>query len=89
MNFTAEGSAVEDQNLLRLHHGQQSLTLYTGITNSIYRRALQHKRGEIDSFTKKYNINRLVYYEVFYYVGNAPNRFIVKAELVGPEVAGQ
>ena len=71
MNFTAEGSAVEDQNLLRLHHGQQSLTLYTGITNSIYRRALQHKRGEIDSFTKKYNINRLVYYEVFYYVGNA------------------
>jgi len=25
----------------------------------------------------------------FYYVGNAPNRFIVKADLVGPEVAGQ
>jgi putative endonuclease len=45
--------------------------LYTGITNSIHRRALQHKRGEIEGFTKRYKINRLVYYEVFHRVGNA------------------
>ena len=49
----------------------RSLNLYTGITNSIYRRALQHKRGEVDGFTRRYNINRLVYYEVFHQVGNA------------------
>lgn len=49
----------------------RSLTLYTGITNSIYRRALQHKGGEVDGFTKRYNINRLVYCEVFHQVGNA------------------
>jgi putative endonuclease len=49
----------------------RSLTLYTGITNSIYRRALQHKSGEIDGFTKRYNINRLVYYEVFHHIGAA------------------
>ena len=49
----------------------RSLNLYTGITNSIYRRALQHKRGETDAFTKRYNINRLVYYEIFHQVGNA------------------
>ena len=49
----------------------RSLNLYTGITSSIYRRALQHKRGEVDEFTKKYNIDRLVYYEVFHDVGNA------------------
>jgi putative endonuclease len=49
----------------------RSLNLYTGITNSIYRRALQHKRGEIDGFTKRYKINRLVYYEIFHQVGNA------------------
>jgi putative endonuclease len=46
----------------------RSLNLYTGITNSIYRRALQHKRGEIGGFTKRYNINRLVYYEIFHHV---------------------
>jgi len=49
----------------------RSLTLYTGVTDSIYRRALEHKSGKIDGFTKKYNINRLVYYETFRYIGNA------------------
>jgi len=49
----------------------RSLNLYTGVTNSIYQRALQHKKGEIDGFTKKYNINRLVCYEVFEHIGNA------------------
>jgi putative endonuclease len=48
-----------------------SLTLYTGVTGSIYNRALQHKAGEVEGFTKKYHINRLVYYETFKYVNNA------------------
>ncbi len=43
----------------------RSGTLYIGITNSIYRRALQHKRGEIEGFAAKYACNRLVYYEGF------------------------
>ena len=33
--------------------------------------ALQHKSGEVDGFTKRYHINRLVYYESFKYIGNA------------------
>ena len=49
----------------------RSLNLYTGITDDIFRRALQHKSGEIEGFTKRYNINRLVYYETFRYVNNA------------------
>jgi putative endonuclease len=49
----------------------RSLNLYTGVTNSVYQRALQHKSGQIDGFTKKYNINRLVYYEMFMHIGNA------------------
>jgi putative endonuclease len=40
-------------------------TLYIGMTNSIYRRALQHKRGEIEGFSSKYHCNRLVYYQSF------------------------
>lgn len=47
------------------------LNLYTGVTNSVYQRALQHKSGDIDGFTKKYHINRLVYYEMFEHIGNA------------------
>jgi putative endonuclease len=44
-------------------------TLY--VTNSIYQRVLQHQEGVADGFTKKYGVNKLVYFEVFHYVGNA------------------
>jgi putative endonuclease len=43
----------------------RSGTLYIGMTNSIYRRALQHKRGEIEGFASMYHCDRLVYYESF------------------------
>ena len=49
----------------------RSLTLYTGVTDNIFRRALEHKRGVMEGFTKRYNINRLVYYETFKYINNA------------------
>jgi len=38
--------------------------LYTGMTNSLERRIWEHKHHEIDGFTKKYNCDRLVYYEI-------------------------
>ena len=52
----------------------RSLNLYTGVTDNIYRRAPEHKGGSIEGFTKRYNINRLVYYETFKYVNNAIGR---------------
>jgi putative endonuclease len=38
-------------------------TLYTGITNNLTRRAFEHKEGINEGFTKKYHVNRLVYFE--------------------------
>jgi putative endonuclease len=38
--------------------------LYTGVTNDLKRRVYQHKNGEGGVFTKRYNVNKLVYYEV-------------------------
>jgi len=49
----------------------RSLNLYTGVTGDIYHRALDHKEGRIEGFTRRYNINRLVYLETFQYVNNA------------------
>jgi putative endonuclease len=40
-------------------------TLYTGVTNDLARRAYQHKQGLGGGFTSKYNVTKLVYYEVF------------------------
>jgi len=38
--------------------------LYTGVTNNLKRRAYQHKHGEGGKFTSRYNVTKLVYYEV-------------------------
>ena len=42
----------------------RSRTLYTGVTSNLERRVLQHRRKLLPGFTARYNINRLVYYEV-------------------------
>ena len=39
--------------------------LYIGMTNNLKRRVYQHKEKQIDGFTKKYNVTKLVYYEVY------------------------
>ena len=44
---------------------KNNTVLYTGITNSIRRRVYQHKQKLVDGFTRKYNVVKLVYYEVF------------------------
>jgi len=38
-------------------------TLYTGVTNNLYRRVYEHKEKLVPGFTKRYNINYLVYVE--------------------------
>ena len=37
--------------------------LYVGVTNNLERRLYEHKRGIIEGYTKKYQLNRLLYYE--------------------------
>ena len=39
--------------------------LYTGVTSDLVGRVWQHREGERNGFTKKYKVNRLVYYEAF------------------------
>ena len=38
--------------------------LYTGVTGDIERRVLEHKSKTFKGFTKRYNVDKLVYYEV-------------------------
>ncbi len=49
--------------------------LYTGVTNNLYKRLQQHKtRSDPKSFTAKYNVEFLVYYEKFGWIHEAIER---------------
>jgi putative endonuclease len=49
----------------------RSGTLYVGVTNNLRKIVHQHKNGLIEGFTKKYNIDRLMYFETFSDVSTA------------------
>ena len=49
-------------------------TLYIGLTNDLIRRVAEHKMKSVDSFTKKYEVARLVYFEQFDDAENAIRR---------------
>ena len=51
--------------------GKGDTVIYTGVTNDLKRRVYEHKEKLVDGFAKKYNIAKLVYYEVFEDVENA------------------
>ena len=74
MNFIERDLQLREYKYYVYIMASRSLNLYTGVTNSIFRRTLQHKRGDVEGFTKRYNINRLVYYEVFHHIGNGIRR---------------
>jgi putative endonuclease len=44
--------------------------LYVGVTNDLKRRCYEHKQRSIKGFTKKYNIDKLIYFEEFDLIGS-------------------
>ncbi|MAF25470.1 hypothetical protein CL634_07860 [bacterium] len=48
--------------------------IYVGVTGNLDVRMAQHKSREVNGFTSKYFIDRLVYYETFQYVYDAIER---------------
>lgn len=45
--------------------------LYTGVTNNLIRRIYEHKNKLLDGFTKKYNVDRLIYFEAYSEINDA------------------
>ena len=44
---------------------QKNGTLYVGVTNNLARRIAEHKAKLVPGFTRKYGVDRLVYFEAF------------------------
>ncbi len=49
-------------------------TLYIGVTNDLWRRVLEHRKGIASGFTRKYGVKLLVYFERFRDVRDAIDR---------------
>ena len=49
-------------------------TLYTGVTNNLFKRTWQHKNDLVDGFTKKYKVHHLVYFESYNDINEAIKR---------------
>jgi putative endonuclease len=52
----------------------RSRTLYTGVTTNLERRVAEHQRHAVPGFTRRYRVERLVYFEVWGRIGDAIRR---------------
>jgi len=48
--------------------------IYAGVTSNLQKRIYEHKEKMVDGFTKKYNVDKLVYYETFDNIEDAISR---------------
>lgn len=55
---------LTNQYYVYIMTNEYNTVLYTGVTNDLKRRTYQHKQKKIEGFTQKYNITKLVYYEI-------------------------
>ena len=57
--------AVNHQYFVYMMTNKHNTVLYTGVTNDLWRRVSEHKMKLLPGFTSRYNVDTLVYYEVF------------------------
>ncbi len=65
---------MDKQFYVYIMTNKHNTVFYTGVTNDLKRRIYEHKNKLVKGFTMKYNISKLVYYEVFEDAYNAISR---------------
>ncbi|MDP3879785.1 MAG: GIY-YIG nuclease family protein [Dehalococcoidales bacterium] len=55
---------MEKEYYVYIMTNHNNSVLYTGVTNDLQRRVYEHKNKLVKGFTEKYNLTRLVYYEM-------------------------
>ena len=65
---------MEKQSYIYFMSNRYNKVLYVGITSNLIKKAWEHKNKVVDGFTKRYNLNKLVYYEIYDDIETAINR---------------
>ena len=65
---------IKDQYYIYILANKRNGTLYIGVTSNLVKRVYEHKNNIIEGFSKKYNIHKLVYYEITNDIENAIRR---------------
>ena len=55
---------IKNQYYIYILANKRNGTLYIGVTSNLIKRVYEHKNNIIEGFTNKYNIHKLVYYEI-------------------------
>jgi putative endonuclease len=55
---------LDKQYYVYMMTNRHNTVLYTGVTNDLQRRAYEHRTGQGGGFTSRYNVNKLVWYEI-------------------------
>jgi putative endonuclease len=56
---------MSKQYFVYIMANKHNTVLYTGITSDLKKRVYEHREKLVSGFTKKYNISKLVYYEMY------------------------
>ncbi len=56
---------MNEQYHVYIMTNKHNTVLYTSVTNDLWRRVSEHKTKALAGFSSRYNVNKLVYYEVF------------------------
>jgi len=81
--LSLQGEAVaisfnQKQYYVYIMTNKRNNVLYTGITSDLKKRIWEHKEKIAKGFTEKYNINKLVYFEIY----NDPENAIVREKQI-------
>ena len=55
---------MEKQPAVYILASKRNGTLYIGVTSNLVKRVWEHKNDKVEGFTEKYNVHRLVWYEL-------------------------
>ena len=65
---------MEKNGFVYILFSEKNGTLYTGVTSNLVKRVYEHKQKLVDGFTKKYNVDKLGYFEIYESIEQAIER---------------